>query len=69
MSTRVTQEKAWVDKEVMMKIATKFVDRKNEKHGEDIWVLLFCDNSGMFMMMSEIFLEIIKFSFATSLQE
>ena len=40
------QKKAWVDKEVMMKIATKFVDRKNEKHGEDVWVLLFCDNLG-----------------------
>mgnify|MGYP001479720140 CR=1 FL=1 len=41
------QKKAWVDKEVMMKIAIKFVDRKNEKHGEDVWVLLFCDNLGV----------------------
>ena len=40
------QKKAWVDNEVMMKVARKFVNCKNEKHGEDVWVLLFCDNLG-----------------------
>lgn len=38
------QSKAWVDKVVMLEIAKKFVRRKIAKHGEDVWVILFCDN-------------------------
>ena len=38
------QKKAWVDKFVMRDLATRFVEKKNAKHGEDVWVLLFCDN-------------------------
>ena len=38
------QKKAWVDAAVMEKIAVKFVEEKNAKHGEKTWVLLFCDN-------------------------
>ena len=29
---------------VMRDLATRFVEKKNAKHGEDVWVLLFCDN-------------------------
>ena len=38
------QPKAWVDKVVMRKLAERFATEKNNKHGEDVWVLLFCDN-------------------------
>ena len=38
------QEKAWVDKHVMRELARKFVAHKNEAHGENVWVILFCDN-------------------------
>ena len=38
------QPKAWVDKVVMRQLAERFVTEKNNKHGEDVWVLLFCDN-------------------------
>ena len=38
------QPKAWVDKVVMRQLAERFVKEKNNKHGEDVWVLLFCDN-------------------------
>ena len=40
------QKKAWVDAEVMKKLAKTFVQKKNEKHGDDVWVILFCDNLG-----------------------
>ena len=38
------QKNAWVDTVVMKKLADKFVRMKNELHGPDEWVLLFCDN-------------------------
>jgi len=38
------QPKAWVDSVVMRKLAERFVAEKNSKHGEDVWVILFCDN-------------------------
>jgi len=37
------QEKAWVDRPVMVDIAKDFVKFKKEKHGDDS-VLLICDN-------------------------
>ena len=37
------QKKAWVDREVMIEIARRFVEFKQEKHGDDA-VLLFADN-------------------------
>ena len=37
------QKKAWVDREVMIEIARKFVEFKQENHGDDA-VLLFADN-------------------------
>ena len=38
------QNKACVDKVVMKDLAVKFVNHKNEVHGVDKWVILFCDN-------------------------
>jgi hypothetical protein len=38
------QQKAWVDSAVMRQLAHLFVAHKKEVHGEDVWVLLFCDN-------------------------
>ena len=38
------QKKAWVDKHVMKDLAIRFVDHKKKVHGEDLWVILFCDN-------------------------
>jgi len=38
------QQKAWVDSAVMRQLAHRFVAHKKEVHGEDVWVLLFCDN-------------------------
>ena len=38
------QKNAWVDTEVMIQLAEKFVRHKNEMHGEDVWVILYCDN-------------------------
>ena len=38
------QPKAWVDKVVMRNLAERFVMEKNRVHGEDVWVILFCDN-------------------------
>ena len=37
------QQKAWVDREVMIDIANNFVEFKKEKHGDDS-ILLICDN-------------------------
>ena len=38
------QKNAWVDNDVMEKLAHSFVRRKIEKHGEEVWVIAFCDN-------------------------
>ena len=38
------QKNAWVDTPVMLELAKKFVRKKNEVHGKDKWVLLYCDN-------------------------
>ena len=38
------QKRGWVDKVVARDFAEKFVEHKKGKHGENIWVLLFCDN-------------------------
>ena len=38
------QKKAWVDKVVMRELAKRFVREKIIKHGEDVWVIMFCDN-------------------------
>lgn len=37
------QKNAWVDTQVMIKLANKFVSFKKKKHGDD-WIVLFCDN-------------------------
>ena len=33
-----------MDKHVVRDLAKSFVQKKNEKHGDNVWVLLFCDN-------------------------
>ena len=38
------QKKAWVDKVVMRELAERFVKHKKYVHGEDVWVIAFCDN-------------------------
>ena len=38
------QKNAWVDNDVMESLAHRFVRKKIEMHGEDIWVIAFCDN-------------------------
>mmetsp|Transcript_15361 Transcript_15361/g.28931 ORF Transcript_15361/g.28931 Transcript_15361/m.28931 type:complete len:660 (+) Transcript_15361:59-2038(+) len=38
------QPNAWVDTMVMKDIAHHFVAEKINKHGLDVWVILFCDN-------------------------
>ena len=38
------QKNVWVDTDVMLEIARRFVEHKIEVHGEDVWVILFCDN-------------------------
>ena len=38
------QKKAWVDKVVMRELAEQFVKHKKYAHGEDVWVIAFCDN-------------------------
>ena len=38
------QKNAWVDTEVMEKLANKFVEHKNKVHGKNEWIILFCDN-------------------------
>jgi len=37
-----------VDKHFKRDPAKSFVPKKNEKHIEGVWVLLFCDNLGAF---------------------
>ena len=38
------QGKAWVDKHVMKDLAVRFVRHKQEVHGDNVWVILCCDN-------------------------
>ena len=38
------QKNAWVDNAVMEELARRFVRRKIEKHGKEVWVIAFCDN-------------------------
>ena len=52
------QKKAWVDREVMLEIAQKFAEYKQEKHGNDA-VLLYADNldAHCYQPVLEIFAE------------
>ena len=38
------QNNAWVDSLVMRDLARRFYEHKVAVHGEDVWVILFCDN-------------------------
>ena len=38
------QNNAWVDNLVMRDLARRFYEHKVAVHGEDVWVILFCDN-------------------------
>ena len=38
------KKKAWVDSVFMRDLVRRFVEHKIAVHGEDLWVILFCDN-------------------------
>ena len=63
------QKKAWVDKFVMRNLAIRFVELKTLKHDANTWVILFCDNLSAHLD-EEVrkFLEMLKYSFVTSLR-
>ena len=38
------QSTAWLDKVVVRELAERFVAENNLKHGENVWIILLCDN-------------------------